>query len=333
MIPLARTKQQTKTTFRPDNKMKKTFSFTLLFLLALPALFSGGCRDTQRVGDQILLFPPKELSPDSYKDLVNTFDNYEYNWDTIDQGVPPLILTRLPEDMDRAPSVDDKKKLFYLSLLPMALMLNEDVSRERLEMTQILSLIENGKALKARQREKLNQLRRTYKIKGDPVTSEVARKKLRKRVDGLPPSLLLAQAANESGYGSSRFAREANNLFGEWTFTPGTGLVPEGRPEGETYEVRVFSTVYDSLKSYLLNINTHWAYTSLRNNRSIIRNEGRVPSGVELASGLELYSTRRGAYVAEIRAMIRANNLSELATTELRSPFNQSAMVDPTEMF
>jgi Bax protein len=311
--------------------MKKTFSLTFLFLLVLPVLFSGGCRDTQPASDEALLFPPQRVSPDSYRDIVKTFESYGYSWETVAQGVPPLILTRMPEDLNLTPHVSDKKELFYLSLLPMALMLNEDIAHQRQQMKHILSLIEGGDPLTLDQQVTLSELRRQYLIKGDPATSKAARRELRKRVDTLPPSLLLAQAANESGYGSSRFAREANNLFGEWTFTPGTGLVPEDRPEGETYEVRVFDTVYDSLKSYLRNINTHWAYTSLRKERARIRKEGRIPRGVELAGGLELYSTRRGAYVEEIRAMIRNNNLSELSRTELRSPIQTQRYGRPKE--
>ncbi len=150
-----------------------------------------------------------------------------------------------------------------------------------------------------------------------------ARRKLLKRIDIIPPSLTLAQAANESGWGMSRFAQHANNIFGEWTFTPGTGLVPKGRPEGETYEVRRFKTLYDSIRSYLRNLNTHSAYRSMRTKRLRMRENGLPLTGYSLAGEMKFYSTRRDAYVAEIRQMIRGNHLEKLNDVTLLSQARQ----------
>lgn len=127
------------------------------------------------------------------------------------------------------------------------------------------------------------------------------------KVDAVPVTLTLAQAANESSWGQSRFAQEGNNLFGEWCFKPGCGIVPQQRPEGEIYEVQSFSTVNHSVRSYIHNINTHNAYRELRAIRAQARASDRDPTGVELAAGLIRYSERGEAYVEEIRATIRRN--------------------------
>jgi len=132
-------------------------------------------------------------------------------------------------------------------------------------------------------------------------------KSLLNRVDAVPLTLTLAQAANESSWGQSRFAQEGNNLFGEWCFDPGCGIVPGQRPEGETYEVQAFSSINTSVRSYLHNINTHNAYRELRAMRAQAAAEGRKPTGMELAAGLKRYSERGMAYVEEIRATIRRN--------------------------
>lgn len=130
---------------------------------------------------------------------------------------------------------------------------------------------------------------------------------LLRRVNAVPITLTLAQAAKESGWGQSRFAQEGNNLFGEWCFVPGCGIVPANRPEGETYEVQSFTSVNLSLRSYLHNLNTHNAYRELRAMRAAATAEGRPPTGIDLAAGLERYSELGMEYVNRIRASIRRN--------------------------
>ncbi|TYP00240.1 Bax protein [Geothermobacter ehrlichii] len=298
--------------------MKKTFSLTLIFLLVLPALLSGGCREPTGDGQVELLIPPRVIAPKSYTELADIFNRLDYDLDTLDRGVPPLLLQRFPPDMGRIPTVGEKKRLFYLGLLPMALMLNEEIRLERKRLQRILGRVSAKRPLSIVDRAFLDSLQQAYHVRGDVLRSAAVREKLLRRVDMIPVELLLAQAANESAYGTSRFCLAANNLFGEWTFVPGTGIVPEGRPAGETYEVRVFSSLYESLRSYARNINTHWAYESLRRERERLRREGLPLSGTQLAGGLHLYSTRRQAYVDDIRALIRHNRLERLARSELR---------------
>ena len=131
------------------------------------------------------------------------------------------------------------------------------------------------------------------------------------RVDQVPASLALAQAAMESAWGTSRFAVQGNNLFGQWCYQKGCGLVPLRRNAGSTHEVAKFDSVSDAIKSYLKNINTHRAYADLRNDRASLRSAGKPITGHQLAEGLIDYSELREAYVHEIQAVIRINKLSQ----------------------
>lgn len=136
-------------------------------------------------------------------------------------------------------------------------------------------------------------------------------KTLLKRVDIVTPSLALAQAANESAWGTSRFARKANNYYGQWCFSKGCGLVPNRRNEGSSHEVRKFSDAQGSVRSYMMNLNTHRAYASIRDIRAKARASGKNPEGMELAKGLNKYSERGEEYVKEIRSMISYNKLPQ----------------------
>lgn len=127
------------------------------------------------------------------------------------------------------------------------------------------------------------------------------------RVDTVPLTLVLVQAAKESGWGRSRFARTGNNIFGQWCFVEGCGMVPLKRLPGKTHEVASFGSVNEAVRAYLHNINTGNAYDGLRAVRAKLRARRREPTGSDLAGGLLRYSERGQAYVDELRAMIRVN--------------------------
>ncbi|WP_305041102.1 glucosaminidase domain-containing protein [Geoalkalibacter sp.] len=290
-------------------------------LLLLPPFFQG-CQEasTLVVESRQEQSAPSALvvSPESHGELSRIFALNNYDLDTLEEGVPKLIVQSLPQDLENISQTSERKRLFFLTLLPMVLMGNEEIQAERDLIESVLLAHDQGRMPSAGLMERLADLQVKYKVKGDLFEDRAVREALLKRVDILPPSLVLAQAANESAWGTSRFAKLANNLFGEWTFTPGTGIVPEKRPEGQSYEVRSFPTIYDSLQSYMLNLNTHRAYAQLRETRARLRLEERPLRGVELAQGLTAYSTRREAYVAEIAAMIRHNKLTRFSEISLR---------------
>lgn len=144
------------------------------------------------------------------------------------------------------------------------------------------------------------------------VVAETPEERIRillRRVDVVPVSLALAQAAKESAWGTSRFAREGNNLFGEWCFSKGCGIVPANRAPGRTHEVRAFRSPGESIDSYLMNLNTHPAYRELRLIRQSLRKQGSSILGRELAKGLSRYSERGDIYVTEVQNLIASNDL------------------------
>ena len=165
----------------------------------------------------------------------------------------------------------------------------------------------------------LTEMAERYKVESSSESLEETFEILLRRIDTIPAELALAQAANESAWGTSRFSQLANNLFGEWTFIPGTGIVPEDRPEGEIYEVRRFDTVYESIRSYLRNLNTHFAYRELRQLRAEARAENKPIDGFKLAEGLFRYSVRGEEYVRDLQSLIRTNRLDRFADVSLRT--------------
>ncbi|MCK5825954.1 MAG: glucosaminidase domain-containing protein [Desulfuromusa sp.] len=259
------------------------------------------------------------IRKDFYKDLESEFNRYSYQIDALENGVPPLILQNLPGDLNKIQSNKHRKSIFFKALLPMILLANDEIRVERKQLLIIAQLLSAKKLLNKQQLQTIATLSKRYKVKFNNSQPEKTVVKLLNRVDIIPEDLALAQAANESAWGTSRFSRVANNLFGQWTFIPGQGIIPEDRPAGATYEVRKFATIYDSVRSYLLNLNTHSAYKQLRKLRTGSRLNGQSPNGLKLAEGLLRYSTRGEDYVKELQAMIRYNQLGRFTTVKLRA--------------
>lgn len=201
--------------------------------------------------------------------------------------------------------VKQKKADFFMYLLPKVQSANAKIKEER---AFVLSIQHDLDRLSQVDQIELQHLIQKYKVNNSEgeFDSEVIAELL-KRVNIIPASLVLAQAANESAWGTSRFATQGNNLFGQWCYVKGCGLVPQKRGNNENHEVAKFDTVQASIESYMLNLNSQFSYEDLRHLRSGMN----AISGHDLAQGLLKYSTRREAYVHEIQAMIRQNQLSQ----------------------
>lgn len=199
----------------------------------------------------------------------------------------------------------EKKAAFFSFLYPRIVLANSRILLQR----DYLASLATKDTLSDSELAWLNKQSQRLRIKSEPG-SQAQLAALNKQLDVIPPSLILAQAANESAWGTSRFARAGNNLFGQWCFTPGCGLVPQHRPEGASHEVQAFASPYHSIRSYMENLNRHNSYQALRDIRLEARNAGNPLSGLALAGGLIRYSERGEAYVGEIRSMIRYNNLT-----------------------
>ena len=135
---------------------------------------------------------------------------------------------------------------------------------------------------------------------------------LLRRVDVIPVSLAIAQAAEESGWGTSRFAQTGNALFGQWTVASDIGIVPEDREDGMTHKIKAFDNLAQSVAAYMRNLNTHRAYREFRQKRQGQRQWGEALDGHALASTLLRYSQRGDKYVKSIRTIMNANGLREL---------------------
>ncbi len=299
-------------------KIDRSILFFIIPLAVMCFLAEGRDFETPPRTTPYLAPAAKAISPSSHQELYTLFDAENYTWQTLEEGVPPIALESLPDDLARIRQTDERKQLFFLSLLPLVLMANEEIAQQRQELIWAAEAFDAGVSLGALQEERIEALAAEYHVTGDPLRELHVREELLSRIDILPPSMVLAQAANETGYGTSRFALMGNNLFGEWTFTPGAGIVPHNRPRGARHEVRRFPTLYDSVRSYMKNINTHRAYAALREQRAKTRAEGLPLSGRELAHGLTNYSVRREAYVREIRSIIGRDRLSLLTSATLR---------------
>ena len=229
---------------------------------------------------------------------------------TAPEPAPKVVYPELP-DFAAISDVREKKQAFFGYLEPMIEAHNERVRMTRRQLEDWRARRAEGDRLGAEARARLSVLGERHRVEipeQGPIPVERL-DALLACVDVIPPSLVLAQAATESAWGTSRFAREANNLFGEWCFTEGCGLVPNRRSQGATHEVERFATVNASIDSYFHNLNSHPAYAELRAIRARARAAAATISGADLAAGLTLYSERGEDYVDELRLIIRVNNL------------------------
>ena len=199
----------------------------------------------------------------------------------------------------------ERKTAFFDYLRPLVAEANAGLAADRGRLLEIAG----AKTLGRSDRRWLERTAVRFELEYDPERPRAVVGALRRRLDVIPPSLVLAQAAKESGWGTSRFAREGNNLFGEWCFSEGCGIVPDRRAPGRTHEVRSFDSPRDAIDSYLMTLNTHRAYRELRSIRAQHRAQQEALSGLQLAAGLSRYSERGQAYVDEIRSLIRFNEL------------------------
>ncbi|ROS04763.1 Bax protein [Sinobacterium caligoides] len=224
--------------------------------------------------------------------------------------LPATKLLDTPE-FSEIKGVTARKKAFFGYLGEYIESENQHILAEREQLLTLQEIASKG-GLNSNQKAVLRGLATRYKLLHLIDDDDELIKRLRNRIDIIPPSLALSQSANESAWGTSRFAKQGNNFFGQWCFRQGCGIVPQSRPVGEIYEVAAFEDTGGSVRAYFLNLNTHKAYKSLRDIRSKLRAENKSLSGAELAVGLGSYSARGAHYVDEIQRMIVFNNLDEL---------------------
>ena len=228
-----------------------------------------------------------------------------------------IEITSFPENIIEISDIKKKKQLFFYTLIPLIQELNLELKKSRNRLKQLHTAYTHNRPFSKVEKQFIADLARKVRTTITDISQDTF-DTLLDRVDTIPIDLILAQAANESAWGSSRFAQLGNNIFGEWTFTPGTGIIPKGRPEGKTYEIKKFNSIKDSIYSYMTNLNSHRSYKTFRELRAKHRLNGDTATGTDLAEGLLYYSTRRNDYVREIKEMIRGNKLEVFNDIEIQ---------------
>ena len=219
--------------------------------------------------------------------------------------LPAPKFIELP-DFNQYVDTTAKKRAFFEYLRPY-------VKRENARLRALRQqLIEIQEKKEKRMRISLEEYAFLYSLYDEfrmdvAETDQSMLQELLKRVDIIPDTLVLMQAANESAWGTSRFAIEGYNFFGQWCFREGCGLVPQLRGDDQSHEVAKFANPGASIKSYFYNLNTFHTYEALRVIRARLRAEGKPVRGEALAAGLGSYSERGEDYIAEISGMIRFN--------------------------
>ncbi|RLV58479.1 glucosaminidase [Parashewanella curva] len=202
--------------------------------------------------------------------------------------------------------VSKRKEAFFNFIRPAVRKQNQLIRSDRSFLFRVKKQLDAGDTLDSGTQSKLTRIANKYNFNFQRF-NEQAFSDLLSRVDTIPESLVLVQAANESGWGTSRFAKEGFNFFGQWCFVKGCGLVPNSRQEGLTHEVAVFKSVDASIASYMNNLNTNSAYDLFRRIRADLRSQGDKPTAAKLVYGLINYSERQEDYIDELLSMLRHN--------------------------
>ncbi len=249
------------------------------------------------------------VSVGSVDDLKRLFKSAGYSWQLLLQGsVPEFLVSNLPPDFANIADVKEKKRLFLMAITPIVMAENQRVRDDR---SSVEKLVKDGlPAGGTAARRELDALLRTYNLKLEGGDFESARAKLLARLDEMPSALVLAQAALESGWGTSRFVLEGNSLFGQWTMKTGGGIAPSQRAVEDSHEVKAFPNLQASVRDYLRNINSHGAYQELRQARAMFREEGLPLDPDALAAGLTRYSERGSDYVDDLTRMLNVKELN-----------------------
>lgn len=239
-----------------------------------------------------------------------------------DSAVPRLFLKTLPKDWRLLRETERRKALFLLAALPLVLRENERILAERQRLLDLRERLSDGGWMSPREGVWMQRVAEKYGSAG----AELA--ELLRRVDAVPVSLALAQAAVESGWGTSRFAAEGNALFGQWTEDGEHAITPQERDPEHTHGIRRFPTLAGSVAAYMANLNKHAAYREFRRRRAELRRLGRRPTGPALVPALAAYSQRGADYIAVLRQVMAKNDLARFDSARLTAPQDMARLPD-----
>ena len=231
---------------------------------------------------------------------------YDLKGVRVGQKVKPIYLTKLPKDLKTLGNTQQKRELFIKILLPLILSENEKITNDRERLFKILGKDFNTVG----ERVWLKRRFKEYRIDDKDLS------KLKMRMDIIPVSIALAQAANESGWGTSRFALEGNALFGQWTWSK-KGISPKDANSNSTHKILQFQILKASVRAYKNNLNTHNAYKEFREARAKMRGEDKKITGLDLTMHLERYASIGEKYVEILEDIIKRNSLTDFDKANL----------------
>ena len=212
-------------------------------------------------------------------------------------------LKSIPSWYYKIKNIQKQKEKFFEILRPLVKEENIKIKKEREFVENFFDEYYKTPITDAKKLQKIVKIAKKYRIK-----NIFNKKEYLIKIDTIPQSLVLAQAALESGWGKSRFAKEANNLFGEWTFGK-NGLIPQNREEGKNHKIRIFKSINDSIASYMLNLNRHRAYKEFRIARYKAKIGGKPFNGLKAAMTMQRYSQIGKKYNRLVSSIIRKNRL------------------------
>ena len=240
--------------------------------------------------------------------IQELFKDTNYNLQNVRDTklVKPVSLSLLPAEMKMIENTKKRKELFIQIILPLIIEENKNIKLDRKKLFKVLNKNKNSK-------EQKNWLEKKFKQYGvnnrDLFTLKI-------RMDEIPVSLAIAQAAKETGWGTSRFALEGNALFGQWTWS-GEGIKPAGAEDDTTHKVMKFKVLQASVKAYHRNLNTHSSYKDFRSTRAQLRDEEKPLDSVVLSEYLDKYAETGKEYVRILQQIIRQNKLTDFDDVKL----------------
>ena len=239
---------------------------------------------------------------------LNLFENLKYDLKSIrlGQSVKPVYLSKLPKDLKKIKSTNKRKDTFIKIVMPLILSENEKILEDRNKLFRILGKQSNTMGEKVWLKRRFKD----YDIKGEDIAE------LKLRMDIVPTSIAIAQAAKESGWGTSRFALEGNAMYGQWTWG-GEGIEPSKKDKEKEHKILKFPKLQSSVAAYMKNLNTHRGYSEFRDKRSKIREKKQEVNGLDLVDYLYNYAQTGSEYVKTLKIIIQQNNLNDFDTSIL----------------
>ena len=240
--------------------------------------------------------------------IEELFKSTNYNLEDVRKNklVKPISLTFLPEEIKKIESSKKRKNLFIQIVLPLIIKENQYIKLDRMKLFSILNKSKNT----IREKNWLNSKFKQYGVVNKDLST------LKIRMDEIPVSMAIAQAAKETGWGTSRFAQEGNALFGQWTWS-GEGIKPSDADNDTTHKVMKFKVLQASVRAYQRNLNTHSSYKNFRSVRAELRDEEKKLDSMVLSEYLDKYAETGRDYVVVLQKIIEQNNLQDFDDAKL----------------